>query len=129
MCWKDDDSGNWIDVASQSDLAHWTLGQWATYYHDPNRTKVRNVISLEVSHTPLSDRIVPPKVVRLLDWVDNIWPKELKAQYDYPKVQKYCLMSVARCWTVSLPDLHIVSGLICLRRIGYACSDLRCHQV
>lgn len=96
-----------IDVASQSELSRWTLGQWATYYEDPKRDKVRNVISLEVSETKLGKQIRLPRVVRLLDWVDNVWPDELKVEGSgaYPKVQKYCLMSVARCWTVGHVDL------------------------
>lgn len=52
------------DVASQSSLSSWTLQQWADYYTDPNRDKVRNVISLEVSESPLGRRVVAPEIVR-----------------------------------------------------------------
>ena len=52
------------DVASQSELAHWTLGKWASYFVDPKRDKVRNVISLEVSDTPLGEQFIPPRIVR-----------------------------------------------------------------
>lgn len=38
---------------------------------------------------------------RKLDWVETIWPEDHKQPGMYPRVQKYCLMSVARCWTVS----------------------------
>lgn len=91
-----------IDVASQSELSRWTLGEWARYYEDPKRDKVRNVISLEVSETDLGAKVRIPRIVREMDWVDTIWPEELKVEGSgtYPKVQKYCLMSVARCWTV-----------------------------
>ncbi|KAI5481779.1 PHD finger protein 8 [Pseudohyphozyma bogoriensis] len=92
-----------IDVASQSALSHWTLQQWATYYDDPRRDKVRNVISLEISESPFSPKVEAPAIVRTMDWVDNIWPKHLKKPGQYPRVQKYCLMSVKRCWT----DWHI----------------------
>ncbi|GAA6059125.1 hypothetical protein JCM10212_003872 [Sporobolomyces blumeae] len=92
-----------IDVASQSSLANWTLGQWAAYYSSPDRDKVRNVISLEVSDTKLGQMVVAPELVRKLDWVDNVWPQEMKTPGNYPRVQKYCLMSVERCWT----DWHI----------------------
>ncbi|KAH9452531.1 hypothetical protein Pst134EB_016484 [Puccinia striiformis f. sp. tritici] len=94
-----------IDVASQAELSRWTLGQWALYYEDPKRERVRNVISLEVSETTLGSSIQLPKIVRDMDWVDSIWPSHLRKQASgtYPKVQKYCLMSVARCWT----DWHI----------------------
>ncbi|GAA5981483.1 hypothetical protein JCM11641_004778 [Rhodosporidiobolus odoratus] len=92
-----------IDCASQSSLNNWNLGQWADYYEDPEREKVRNVISLEVSETELGRRIKVPEVVRKIDWVDNVWPSDMKKQGEYPRVQKYCLMSVERCWT----DWHV----------------------
>lgn len=54
--------------------------------------------------------------VRFIDWVDCVWPRHLKeAQREstnaldemmYPKVQKYCLMSVKGCYT----DFHIDFG-------------------
>lgn len=91
-----------IDVASQSELSRWTLDQWASYYEDPKRDKVRNVISLEVSETTLGASIELPRIVREMDWVETIWPQDMRVagSRTYPKVQKYCLMSVARCWTV-----------------------------
>ncbi|WAQ87237.1 hypothetical protein PtA15_8A139 [Puccinia triticina] len=94
-----------IDVASQAELSRWTLGQWALYYDDPRRERVRNVISLEVSDSPLGGAVELPKIVNDLDWVSTIWPSHLRklGSGTYPKVQKYCLMSVARCWT----DWHI----------------------
>ncbi|EGG03663.1 uncharacterized protein MELLADRAFT_37912, partial [Melampsora larici-populina 98AG31] len=94
-----------IDVASQSELSRWTLDQWATYYEDPKRDKVRNVISLEVTETALNNSIELPRIVREMDWVETIWPQDVRVAGSkaYPKVQKYCLMSVARCWT----DWHI----------------------
>lgn len=92
-----------IDVASQSGLNNWTLGRWADYYEDPNREKVRNVISLELSSSPIKDRIASPKLVRQIDWVEQHWPGDLKAQDLYPQVAKYCLMSPGESWT----DWHI----------------------
>lgn len=49
-----------------------------------------------------------------MDWVDCVWPKHLKeqqtedklGQMKYPKVQKYCLMSVKGCYT----DFHVDFG-------------------
>ncbi|GAA5994805.1 hypothetical protein JCM5350_001883 [Sporobolomyces pararoseus] len=92
-----------IDCASQSSLANWTLGQWAQYYSSPDRDKVRNVISLEVSETKLGKMVVAPELVRNLDWVDTIWPDDMKLPGQFPRVQKYCLMSVEKCWT----DWHV----------------------
>ncbi|PBK77816.1 Clavaminate synthase-like protein [Armillaria solidipes] len=94
------------DVASQSTSPGWNLGKWADYWalEPGKRDKVRNVISLEVSGTPLADRILPPRLVRELDWVDNFWPSTRKGKgHTYPKVQLYCLMGVAQAWT----DWHI----------------------
>jgi F-box and leucine-rich repeat protein 10/11 len=59
-----------------------------------------------------------PKLVSEIDWIENVWPKELmERQKDldrimperddgfstYPKVQRYCLISVAGCFT----EFHI----------------------
>lgn len=90
-------------MASQSGLHSWTLGRWADYYEDPNREKVRNVISLELSSSPIKDRVASPKFVRQIDWVEQHWPGDLKAQDIYPQVSKYCLMSPGESWT----DWHI----------------------
>ncbi|CAE6433383.1 unnamed protein product [Rhizoctonia solani] len=92
------------DVATQSTSPGWTLGAWAGYYNTPEpRDKIRNVISLEVSGTPLAEKISPPRLVREIDWVEHVWPAGKKGKGQYPKVQLYCLMSVARCWT----DWHV----------------------
>ncbi|KAG8795110.1 JmjC domain-containing histone demethylation protein 1, partial [Serendipita sp. 399] len=94
-----------IDVQSQSNCPGWTLEKWADYYHSnpSQRDKIRNVISLEVSGTPLGTKVLPPRLVRELDWVEKHWPHNKKQLGHYPKVQLYCLMSVAQCWT----DWHI----------------------
>ena len=48
--------------------------------------------------------VLPPKIVRDLDWVENFWPSTRKGKNNaYPKVQLYCLMGVAGAWT----DWHI----------------------
>ncbi|KAF8634158.1 hypothetical protein AX17_004276 [Amanita inopinata Kibby_2008] len=95
-----------IDVATQSTSPGWTLSKWAEYYMlDPTlREKILNVISLEISGTPLADMILPPRIVSDLDWVENFWPATRKGKgHVYPKVQLYCLMGVASAWT----DWHI----------------------
>jgi F-box/leucine-rich repeat protein 10/11 len=92
-----------IDVASQSGLSNWTVGKWASYFEDPGREKVRNVISLELSATPMKDKVASPKVVRDIDWVEQFWPRDLMAKDIYPQVIRYCLMSPALSWT----DWHI----------------------
>ena len=96
-----------IDVKSQSQGdKKWTLQKWADYYESSDEKVIRNVISLEVSQTKLGRLIRRPKIVRDLDLQDSVWPTELHANGDYPKVQFYCLMSVADCYT----DFHIDFG-------------------
>ncbi|KAI0637306.1 hypothetical protein C8Q77DRAFT_1155150 [Trametes polyzona] len=95
-----------IDVATQSNTPNWTLGKWLEYWHtEPaKRDKIRNVISLEISGTPLADKVLPPRIVRELDWVEKFWPNTKKGRgHNYPKVQLYCLMGVGGAWT----DWHI----------------------
>ncbi|KAI0956925.1 hypothetical protein AcW1_005482 [Taiwanofungus camphoratus] len=95
-----------IDVATQSNLPGWTLRKWAEYYDlKPSaRDKIRNVISLEISGTDMADKVLPPRIVRELDWVEKFWPSTKKGRgHVYPKVQLYCLMGVAGAWT----DWHI----------------------
>ncbi|KAI0302356.1 hypothetical protein B0F90DRAFT_1714157 [Multifurca ochricompacta] len=67
------------------------------YSTEPSsREKIRNVISLEISGTKLGERVLPPRLVRHIDWVEKFWPI-------IEGVQLYCLMGVAGAWT----DWHI----------------------
>ncbi|RDW74718.1 [Histone H3]-lysine-36 demethylase [Aspergillus mulundensis] len=96
-----------IDVKSQhGEDKRWTMQKWADYYESSGAKVVRNVISLEVSQSKLGRLIRRPKIVRDLDLQDAVWPEELKAVGNFPKVQFYCLMSVADCYT----DFHIDFG-------------------
>lgn len=97
------------DVATQSASPGWTMGKWVDYFNlEPSaREKVLNVISLEVSGTSLANKILPPRLVRELDWVENFWPSTRKGKgHSYPKVQLYCLMGVASAWTVRAHTLY-----------------------
>ncbi|XP_069485045.1 lysine-specific demethylase 2A isoform X2 [Ambystoma mexicanum] len=106
-----------MDVNTQRDI-EMTMSQWAKYYETPDeeREKLYNVISLEFSHTRLETLVQRPTTVDLIDWVDNMWPRHLKERQteatnaihgmQYPKVQKYCLMSVRGCYT----DFHVDFG-------------------
>ena len=96
-----------IDVKSQNgEDKKWNMRRWVDYYESKGNKVVRNVISLEVSQSKLGRLIKRPKVVRELDLQDSVWPADLIAKGDYPKVQFYCLMSVADCFT----DFHIDFG-------------------
>lgn len=92
-----------MDVLSQqSESPAWSLLQWEKYFYvsHPERDRIRNVISLEVSDVAdLGASFVRPQMVRDLDLVDKVW----RGSDPRPKVTVYCLMSVARSYT----DFHI----------------------
>lgn len=104
-----------MDVKTQKNI-EMSMKDWCKYYESKNRDRLLNVISLEFSHTKLDELVEAPLIVRLLDWVDLVWPKFLKQSQTestntitkmmYPKVQKYCLMSVKGSYT----DFHIDFG-------------------
>lgn len=119
-----------MDVNTQKNL-RMTMREWQHYYEDPEKDRLLNVISLEFSHTKLDDLVQSPAVVRQLDWVDVVWPKQLKeAQTDatnsldgmmYPKVRKYCLMSVKNCFT----DFHGKFRVIHRLKLWQSCHTFK----
>ncbi|KAJ1502863.1 Lysine-specific demethylase 7A [Coelomomyces lativittatus] len=94
-----------IDVGMQSDEV-WTLQKWLKYFTSPRKTKLYNLLSLEISRTPLSTHFQRPRVVREMDMTDLVWPTARKEKGEFPFVQNYILMSVAGCYT----DFHIDFG-------------------
>ncbi|XP_061736864.1 lysine-specific demethylase 2A-like [Nerophis ophidion] len=106
-----------MDVSTQKGT-EMSMAQWTRYYEScpSQREKLYNVISLEFSHTKMETLVKRPSTLDLIDWVDNMWPRHLKerqrdstnsiSDMQYPKVQKYCLMSVDGCYT----DFHIDFG-------------------
>lgn len=66
-----------LDVGPQSEVTM-TLGSWAEYWRAPYRQQRLNVTSLEVTGTPLAGLVESPAAVRAVDWIDNVWPTELK---------------------------------------------------
>lgn len=53
-----------IDVATQSEQANWNMSSWAEYFRTEPKERVYNVISLEITGTPLADRVTRPTIVR-----------------------------------------------------------------
>ncbi|WFC99346.1 [histone H3]-dimethyl-L-lysine(36) demethylase [Malassezia yamatoensis] len=98
-----------IDVRTQMSSSSWTLEDWVAYFETPasQREKVLNVISLEVSGTPMESMICAPAMVRENDWVERDWPANKKPVCEdarkWPKVQRYVLMGVQGAFT----DFHI----------------------
>lgn len=96
-----------IDVKTQNSGAKWNLGRWADYYEQVGDEKaIRNVISLEVSQSKLGRLLRRPKIVRDIDLQDSVWSHEEREKGKWPKVQYYCLMSVADSYT----DFHVDFG-------------------
>jgi hypothetical protein len=58
-----------IDVATQSEQADWNMASWADYFKAEPKERVYNVISLEITDTPLADKVQRPKVVRYCPFV------------------------------------------------------------
>ena len=92
-------------------------------FTDQQGPRVLNQISLEFSDTPLRDRVLSPRFVREMDWIDLAWPRKTKknakdpdhdplleesggVEDAYPRVQYYCLTSAAGCYT----DFHVDFG-------------------
>lgn len=70
-----------IDVLEQAELdPSWRMENWVDYFNQPPhlRKRILNVISLEFSDTKLIHKVRSPKVVRMVDWIDNVWPNRLK---------------------------------------------------
>ena len=126
-----------MDVPTQADLPDWRLADWVDYFESPKpRDRILNVISLEISHTTLGAQVKRPRLVRDLDWVDNAWPHNQKtSSTDYPKVQTYCLMSVAESFTDFHIDFggtsvyyHVLSGAKMFYFIRPTPSNLRAYE-
>jgi hypothetical protein len=66
-----------LDVGPQAEVAM-TLGSWREYWRAPYREQRLNVTSLEVTGTRLAELVRSPAAVRALDWIDTVWPAELK---------------------------------------------------
>jgi len=106
-------TGDTPETSPQTEVCHASQSSQC-----PQRARILNIISLEFSHTHLRDYVQAPDIVRSMDWIELFWPPQLKQlpastpkkkrsyPHSYPKVQYYCLMSVAGCWT----DFHIDFG-------------------
>ena len=93
-----------MDVATQTTKTL-SMDEFQRYYsshHEKGARKLLiNLISLEVSDTLLGRAILAPRAVREIDWIDKFYKRA--DPVNFPRVQKYCLMSVGGCYT----DFHI----------------------
>ncbi|XP_021089343.2 histone lysine demethylase PHF8-like [Mesocricetus auratus] len=92
-----------MDAACQA-RCKMMLGDFVKYYYSEKRENIFNVVSLEFSNTRLSKIVEVPKIVSKLSWIENLWPEE--CEFERPKVQKYCFMSVQDSYT----DFHVEFG-------------------
>lgn len=98
-----------IDVKTQRSSRAWTLSEWADYFETPpaKRDKLLNVISLEITGTPMQALVEAPSMVRESDWFERDWPLHRRPPAEdsakWPKVQRYVLMGVQGAFT----DFHI----------------------
>ena len=106
-----------IDVQRQQEAPGWTLERWERYWYGreegKERRRVYNVISLEVSDTPMNAVIRRPAIIDDVDWLSVLWrdrpppasssAASLSFPSSPPQVSLYCLMSTAGSWT----DFHI----------------------
>ena len=64
-----------LDVRTQSCSQRVTLAEWAEYFEGADRARALNVISLEVSGSPLGALVRAPSFVKDVDWVSRCWPR------------------------------------------------------
>ena len=96
-----------IEVGTQTEIEGYTIAEFAEYLEKrTNEHKVLNLISLEFSSLPLNTDVQQPRMVKSIDWIDNVWPIDRRTKFDYPQVQKYCLTGMAGSYT----DFHIDFG-------------------
>lgn len=102
-----------------------TMADFVKYYCEPKNRgeEVYNVLSLEFTGTKLDELVKRPKTINDIDWIDLAYPKYLRdmlqneSVFYHPKVQKYCLMSVAGSYTTFHVDFggtsvwyHVLKG-------------------
>lgn len=121
-----------LDVATQSELEpRWTLGQWICYFTTPPamrqrvHARVLNLISLEISHTPVGRRFRLPRVVREADWTERVWAPGSRGR---PKVQLYYLMGAGGAytsWHVDFGGSSVFYHLLRGRKVFYLARPTR----
>ncbi|CDW53554.1 PHD and Cupin 8 domain containing protein [Trichuris trichiura] len=96
-----------IDVNRQRTF-RMELGKFLSHFDEAKRSRILNLISLEVSQTDLGEMVTEPEIVRQISWVDLYWPHDQSndnssVTYLTPEVSKFCLISMAGSYT----DFHI----------------------
>ena len=50
--------------------------EWTEYYISSPRSTILNLISLEISDTSLASMVEAPEIVRKVNMINQIWPKD-----------------------------------------------------
>lgn len=97
-----------IEATSQQEVASKSMKEWRQYYNQEacERDQILNVISLEFSSTRLAEFAKTPRAIREIDWINHVWPHDLRGKGEYPGVQQYLLMAAAGSYT----NFHIDFG-------------------
>ena len=89
------------------------MKEWEEYYFEEEKKRTLNVISLEFSSTKLDSMVEAPKVIRQIDWVDNVWPRHLKEyQTEVSLDVKNCRLKCLELWVKHIFNLFSLS-IIC----------------
>lgn len=98
-----------LDVATQ-ETRKLSFAAWAAHMRTrpvSKRTRLLNLISLEISQTALGALVEPPAAVRAADWALTAWPSApAHAAAAAPRVAKYCLLGTQGSFT----DFHVDMG-------------------
>ena len=103
-----------VDCESQKSV-EMSMREFEQYHEEKHKSRKYRVNSLEYSRSRLESFVQRPNLIDYLDWVDLVWPQHLKQSYTfqnaitYPKVQRYCSISVRDSYT----DFHINFGGTC----------------
>lgn len=94
-----------IDVRRQQDC-RMSLSEYIEYFERRPRTEIFNILSLEISETPLDSLVSPPGIVQELSWVDRFWPSGTSP---FKKSAEVCFSRAVAALLSSFPELSIES--------------------
>ena len=92
------------------------MKEWEEYYFQEEKKRILNVISLEFSSTKLDSMVEAPKVVRQIDWVDNVWPRYLKEYQTEVRLNGLLNKFTAQAYYIYI---YMNKDLLALHNISY----------
>ena len=67
-----------------------------------------NVISLEFSASKFARHVGRPRFVREIDWIEHLWPSSVRAEGDYPAVERVRSLVIA---LLRFADLRVMDSI------------------